>query len=181
MLKLTVKTRADGVIKILGRPSGEMGVLDCSEESEGVKKFPRVGGRSGGSWAHPPRWETGEVRRGPADGEGDRRVGRGLRTQQDKAWREKGQWGTLLEPWAGSIESRLKKWRFDQPIYDFDTVIWTNILTNHIIIFPVTSLRQFQVRFLYLTVGERRIQPPIQQGRFLSFLKGRESQTLSNF
>ena len=43
MLKLTVKTRADGLIKILDRPSGEMGVLDCSEESEGVKKLPRVG------------------------------------------------------------------------------------------------------------------------------------------
>ena len=54
MLKLTVKTRADGVIKILDCPSGKMGVLDCSEESEGVKKFPRVGGRSGGSWTHPP-------------------------------------------------------------------------------------------------------------------------------
>ena len=39
MLKLTVKTRAEGVIKILGLPSGELGVLDCSEESEGVKKF----------------------------------------------------------------------------------------------------------------------------------------------
>ena len=49
MLKLTVKTSADSLIKILDCPSGKMGVLDCSEESEGVKKFPRVGGRSGGS------------------------------------------------------------------------------------------------------------------------------------
>ena len=54
MLKLTVKTRADGVIKILDCPSGKMGVLDCSEESEGVKKLPRVGDRSRGSWAYPP-------------------------------------------------------------------------------------------------------------------------------
>ena len=44
--------------------------------------------------------ETGEVRRRPADGEEDRGVGMGLRTQQDKEWREKGQWGTLLELWA---------------------------------------------------------------------------------
>ena len=43
MLKLTVKTTADGVIKILDCPSGELGVLDCSEETEGVKKLPRVG------------------------------------------------------------------------------------------------------------------------------------------
>ena len=54
MLKLTVKITADGVIKILDCPSGEMGVLDCSEETEGEKKLPRVGGRSRGSWAHPP-------------------------------------------------------------------------------------------------------------------------------
>ena len=53
MLKLTVKITADGVIKILDCPSGEMGVLDCSEETEGEKKLPRVGGRSGGSWPHP--------------------------------------------------------------------------------------------------------------------------------
>ena len=53
--------------------------------------------------------ETGEVRRRPADGEEDRGVGMGLRTQQDKEWREKGQWRTLLELWASSIESRLKK------------------------------------------------------------------------
>ena len=50
-----------------------------------------------------------KFRRGPADGEGDGVVGRGLRTQQDKEWRENGQWGTLLELWVGSIESRLKK------------------------------------------------------------------------
>ena len=59
MLKLTVVTTADGVIKILDCPSGEMGVLDCSEESEGVETFPRVGGRSGGSWAHPPPRDRG--------------------------------------------------------------------------------------------------------------------------
>ena len=53
--------------------------------------------------------ETGKVRRGPADGEGDRGLGRGKRPQKDKEWREKGQWGTLLELWVGSIESRLKK------------------------------------------------------------------------
>ena len=108
MLKLTVKTTADGVIKILDCPSGAMRVLDCSEGTEREKKLPRLGegaGRSGGSWAHPPIEETGEVRRGPADGEGDRGVGRGLRPQQDKEWREKGQWGTLLELWAGSTEN----------------------------------------------------------------------------
>ena len=43
MLKLTVKTRADGLIKILDCPSGKMGVLDCSEESKGVNKLARVG------------------------------------------------------------------------------------------------------------------------------------------
>ena len=59
MLKLTVVTTADGVIKILDCPSGKMGVLDCSEETEGVKKLPRVGGRSGGSWAHPPPRDRG--------------------------------------------------------------------------------------------------------------------------
>ena len=63
MLKLTVKTRADGLIKILDRPSGEMGVLDCSEESEGVKKLPRAGGNSGGSWAHPPHERQGKLER----------------------------------------------------------------------------------------------------------------------
>ena len=46
-----------------------------------------------------------KFRGGPADGEGDGVVGRGLRTQQDKEWRENGQWGTLLELWASSIES----------------------------------------------------------------------------
>ena len=71
MLKLTVKTTADGVIKILDCPSGAMRVLDCSEGTEGEKKLPRLGegaGRSGGSWAHPPLRETGEVRREPTDG-----------------------------------------------------------------------------------------------------------------
>ena len=43
MLKLTVKITTDGVIKILDCPSGEMGVLDCSKETEGEKKLPRVG------------------------------------------------------------------------------------------------------------------------------------------
>ena len=54
MLKLTVETAADRVIKILDCPSGEMGVLDCSEETEGEKKLPRVGSRTGVSWPHPP-------------------------------------------------------------------------------------------------------------------------------
>ena len=54
MLKLTVKITTDGVIKILDCPSGEMGVLDCSEETEGEKKLPRVGGKSAESWPHPP-------------------------------------------------------------------------------------------------------------------------------
>ena len=62
-----------------------------------------------GKLGSPSPLKTGAVRRGPADGEGDRGVGRGLRPQQDKEWREKGQWGTLLELWVGSIESRLKK------------------------------------------------------------------------
>ena len=37
-----------------------------------------------------------KFRRGPADGEGDGVVGRGLRTQQDKEWREKGQYGDTI-------------------------------------------------------------------------------------
>ena len=52
MIKLTVKTRADGVIKILDCPSGKMGLLDCSEESEGVKKLARVGAGLGET-GHP--------------------------------------------------------------------------------------------------------------------------------
>ena len=55
----------------------------------------------GGTWAPAPPSETGAVRRGPADGEGGRGVGRGVKPQQDKEWREKGQWGTLLELRAG--------------------------------------------------------------------------------
>ena len=76
---MTVKITADGVIKILDCPSGEMGVLDSSEKTGRERNLPRVGGRSGGSWAHPPLQETGEVRRVPTDGERDRGVGSGKR------------------------------------------------------------------------------------------------------
>ena len=38
---------------------------------------------------------TRAVRRGPADGEGDRGFGRGVRPQQDKEWREKGSGDTV--------------------------------------------------------------------------------------
>lgn len=56
-----------------------------------------------GNLGSPLRSETGAVRRGPADREGDRGVGRAVRPQQDKEWREKGQWGILLELGASSI------------------------------------------------------------------------------
>ena len=48
-----------------------------------------------GNLGSPLRSETGAVRRGPADREGDRGVGRAVRPQQDKEWREKGSGDTV--------------------------------------------------------------------------------------
>ena len=46
----------------------------------------------------PPALIDGKVRRGLADGEGDRGRWRGVRQQQGKERRKKGEWGTLGEP-----------------------------------------------------------------------------------
>ena len=61
-----------------------------------------------GKLGSPSPLKTGAVRRGPADGEGDRGVGRAVRLQQDKEWREKGSGGHY---WSCGLtkESRLKK------------------------------------------------------------------------
>ena len=54
-----------------------------------------------------PSLRDEKVRRGLADGEGDRgRSGGGVKLQQEKEKRRQGEWGTLLELCAGSREKR---------------------------------------------------------------------------
>ena len=99
---MTVITGTEGLIKILEHLSRMMGVFD-QKNLKGLTNLLEWG-----NLGSPAPSETGAVRRGPADGEGDRGVGRAVRPQQDKEWREKGSGGHC---WSCGLakESRLKK------------------------------------------------------------------------